>query len=225
MKVQCVHCSQQYEVQSERLGKTVACTACGKDFVVVDSTTDTQGASNNKQTPAEDLQAFADSHTQGIGMPENTWAQESSQTSGQGVSPKSDTDKRLLKKVKTIQKSLESKRTQQDADNSITSGDGFMALFDFKFCKFISPSLMCALYRIWFWISLLGAIGAEIYVLKSLFGRNSHPMFVTPMVITMIVIPIAWILNLIVVRAGFELAMAIFNMERLARQIEENTRR
>jgi len=109
---------------------------------------------------------------------------------------------------------------QPDFDNSIppvTSGDGCMALFDFKFCKFVSPSLMRILYIIWFGVSLLGAIVGMIYLIKN------APSIMIPIVIMLT--PIAWILNLIVVRTGFELAMAIFNMERLARQIEKNTRR
>jgi len=34
MKIQCPHCSQNYEVEAEYLGETVTCQTCGKDFVV-----------------------------------------------------------------------------------------------------------------------------------------------------------------------------------------------
>jgi len=41
-KIQCPHCSQHYEVSSEDFGATVACQACGKDFVIAQPNMDTQ---------------------------------------------------------------------------------------------------------------------------------------------------------------------------------------
>lgn len=51
-KIQCPHCSQHYEVSSDDFGATVACQACGKDFVITQPDTDTQDAPENEQAQA-----------------------------------------------------------------------------------------------------------------------------------------------------------------------------
>lgn len=67
-----------------------------------------------------------------------------------------------------------------------------------------------------------------IFKFASLIGKNSLEMVVGGIlvggVILFVITPLLWMLNLVIVRMWFEFAMAIFNMERLARKIEENTR-
>ena len=219
MKVKCPLCPQQYEVSTEYVGKIVACQTCGNNFVVSAPKADAQGASESEPAPT------------------------TAQASNLADSQKDKTLKRIFTNTKSFAETLSqigasaNSNSQQNPDSPIapiTSGDGCMALLDFKFCKFVAPSLMRILYAIWFWLSLLIAIVGGImqvvgiFKFASLIGKNSLEMVVGGIlvggVILFVITPLLWMLNLVIVRMWFEFAMAIFNMERLARKIEENTR-
>ena len=97
-----------------------------------------------------------------------------------------------------------------------------MALFDFKFCKFISPSLMQTLYMIGFIILTFAFVIAEVMLFRELSNKYSSTEVT---LLKMICAPLGWLLSLTILRTWLEFVMAIFNLERLARHIEENTRK
>jgi len=118
---------------------------------------------------------------------------------------------------------------QSNSNNSIpavTSGDGIKALLDFKFNKFITPSLIRWLYVVLFVLTLIvlavGELGLLIAFLGSLFDKNKPTgLFFLGIIFS----PVAALIYLISVRIWLEWLMAFFNLERLTRQIEENTRK
>ena len=210
MKVQCSYCSLDYEIESGDLGKSVTCPACGKSFILARPNADEQGLAGNGQ------------------------AQKYQQPSQQAPFQAGDAFKpKLQVSVSQVVAKNEDMRKQysDDSDLPITSGDGCMALFDFKFCKFISPSLIRFIYIISFWLSLLGSI---VWCVIDVIGisrgmvfflRIKDPALIAVLILFRIVVtPIVWLISLAIIRTAGELLMAIFNMERLARYIEKNTR-
>jgi len=97
----------------------------------------------------------------------------------------------------------------------LMSGDGFRALFDFSFAKFISPSLI----RIYYIVVLVVSLLVSIIGLVSCLINGGFMA-----VVGIILIPLLWVINLILVRMGLELVMVFFNLERSVRHIEKNVR-
>ena len=113
------------------------------------------------------------------------------------------------------------------SNTSVASGGGCMALFDFKFSAFITPSFIRIYYTLFFWFSFLVGLVILISAIANisklpLLSEEAKALF---MVLAVVLAPIVWLINLGLVRMGLEFTMAIFNMERLAQQIEKNTRK
>jgi hypothetical protein len=107
-----------------------------------------------------------------------------------------------------------------DADDALEARTFIRSLYDFSFSSFITLKVIRVLYIL---ITVLYTLGAVIALLVALVGAivdHSVIGFVT-LVITIILVPIAYFIYLTVARVVMEILMVLFNIGKDVRSIRE----